>query len=147
MKIIKYSDKYKEALHQMIKEARINIGLNSNLREDLYDINKYYIDKGDMFWLVVNQKEEVLGCLGYSKIENKEEAFLHRFYIKPSMKRRGIGTKLLEFVENYLKNKGIKTLRVHLGESKKNWYESYSFYPKNGYKEYEDRYMMKEIIG
>lgn len=130
----------------MIKEARISIGLNSNLREDLYDINKYYIDKGDMFWLVVNQKEEVLGCLGYSKIKNKEEAFLHRFYIKPSMKRRGIGTKLLKFVENYLKNKGIKTLRVHLGESKKNWYESYSFYPKNGYKEYEDRYMMKDII-
>ncbi|MFM1573345.1 hypothetical protein [Helcococcus ovis] len=49
MKIIKYSNKYKEDLHQMIKEARISIGLNSNLREDLYDINKYYIDKGDCF--------------------------------------------------------------------------------------------------
>ena len=44
-----------------------------------------------------------------------------------------------------MKSKGIAVSLVHLGEPKEQWFESYSFYPKNGYCEFKSRYMRKEL--
>ena len=38
---------------------------------------------------------------------------------------------------------GITVSKVHLGTPKEQWFESYAFYPKHGYIEYEPSYMMK----
>ena len=40
---------------------------------------------------------------------------------------------------------GIAISKVHLGEPREQWFESYAFYPKHGYAEYEPRYMKKEL--
>ena len=82
---------------------------------------------------------------GYSRIEDNQEAFLHRFYVKASMKRQGIGTMLLQTAEREMKSRGISVSRVHLGGPEDQWFESYAFYPKHGYIEYEARYMYKEL--
>ena len=54
-------------------------------------------------------------------------------------------TALLKVVEDEMKNKGINASLVHLGTPKEDWFESYSFYPKHGYIEFEPGYMRKNL--
>ena len=44
-----------------------------------------------------------------------------------------------------MKARGIAVSKVHLGEPREQWFESYAFYPKHGYEEHEPRYMKKEL--
>ncbi len=145
MRIILYDDRYKDRMIAMIVEARIALGLPPTVRDDLYDVRANYLDKGDMFWLAIEEDDSVVGCLGWSRIGRSDEAFLHRFYVKASRKRQGIGTALLRTAENAMKNSGISVSRVHLGGPAEQWFESYAFYPKNGYAEYAPRYMVKYL--
>ena len=68
---------------------------------------------------------------------------LHRLYIKAARKRQGIGTRLLHTVELYLREQGKTAAHVHLGG--KEYFESRSFYPKHGYREYAPSMMKKEL--
>ena len=61
------------------------------------------------------------------------------------MKHQGIGTVLLNIAEDTMRRKGITIAKVHLGEPKEQWFESYAFYPKHGYQMDEPRYMKKEL--
>lgn len=145
MNIITYEEKYKDDMISMVIDARAALGLSAAVRDDLYDVQKNYLDKGDSFWLAVDNHNCVIGCLGFSRIANTNEAFLHRFYVKASQKRQGIGTELLQTAEQEMKRQGIAVSKVHLGAPKEKWFESYAFYQKHGYIEYEPRYMRKEL--
>lgn len=146
MTVIKrYDDNYRDDLIFMVLQAKDALGRKPRINEDLLDIQANYFDRGDMFWIAIDDKDRVIGCIGYSRIDGTTEAFLHRLYVKVSEKRKGIGTKLLKTAETAMKENGITVAKVHLGEPKEQWFESYSFYPKNGYTEYEPRYMMKRI--
>lgn len=57
-----------------------------------------------------------------------------------------IKTALLRVAEESLHSRGITTAKVNLGKPKEQWIESYSFYPKNGYEEYEPGHMIKKLI-
>lgn len=129
----------------MVLQAKDALGRIPRINEDLLDIIVHYFDRGDMFWIAVDDNDRVLGCGGYSRIEGTNEAFVHRLYVKASAKRKGIGSALLDTIETGMRSNGITTARIHLGAPKEQWFESYSFYPKHGYIEYEPRYMMKEL--
>ena len=47
--------------------------------------------------------------------------------------------------EEYVKKNGKDATLVHLGKPKEQWFESWKFYPKNGYGEIEDSIMRKEL--
>ena len=145
MKIIPYEEKYRDDLIFMILQAKDALGRKPSINGDLLDIKSNYFDQGDMFWLAIDENDRVIGSVGYSKIENTNEAFLHRLYVKASEKHKGIGTMLLQVAENEMIKQGIAVSLVHLGEPKEQWFESYSFYPKHGYFEYEPRYMRKNL--
>lgn len=145
MQIIPYEEKYRDDMIFMVLEAKNALGRVPRLNDDLLNIKKCYLDKDDMFWLALDDNGRVVGCIGYSSVENSSEVFLHRLFIKYNLKHRGIGTALLITAEKYIKSKGKTVIRVHLGAPKEQWYESYNFYPKNGYVEYEPRYMKKEL--
>ena len=140
-----YEDKYRDDLIFMVLQAKDALGRKPTINEDLLDIKTNYFERGDMFWVAVDEDDRVIGCVGYSKTENLSEAFLHRLYVKASKKRSGIGTALLKTAEEYMRNKGIAVSLVHLGEPKEQWVESYSFYPKHGYNEIKPRYMRKDL--
>jgi N-acetylglutamate synthase-like GNAT family acetyltransferase len=140
-----YEEKYRDDLIFMVLQAKDALGRKPTINNDLLDIKSNYFDRGDSFWIAVNKNDRVIGCVGYSRIEHSEEAFLHRLYVKASEKHKGIGTKLLSTAENEMRRKGITVSRVHLGAPKEQWFESYSFYPKNGYQEYKPRYMRKNL--
>lgn len=145
MKIIPYEDKYRDDLIFMVLEAKNALGRIPGLNEDLLDVKANYFDKGDMFWIAVDENNRVVGSAGYTSIEGTTEIWLHRLFVKCNMKRNGIGTLLLQTAENYARLNGKTVSCVHLGTPKEQWLESYQFYQKNGYAEYEERLMKKSL--
>ena len=145
MEIKLYEDKYRDDMIFMVLQAKDALGRIPRLNEDLLEIKAHYFDRGDMFWIAVDDNDRVIGCGGYSRIDGTSEAFVHRLYVKASEKRKGIGSALLNTIEAGMRGNGITTARIHLGSPLEQWFESYSFYPKHGYTEYEPRYMIKEL--
>lgn len=141
--IIPYDEKYRDDMIFMVLEAKDALGRVPRLNEDLLDVQKNYLDTGDMFWLAIDEHDRVIGCIGYNSIPGTTEVKLHRLYIKATRKRQGIGTRLLHTVELYLREQGKTAAHVHLGG--KEYFESRSFYPKQGYKDYAPSMMKKEL--
>ena len=140
-----YEEKYRDDLIFMVLQAKDALGRKPSINEDLLDIQANYFDRGDMFWIAVDDEDRVIGSIGYSRTENVSEAFLHRLFVKPSYKRKGIGTALLQTAEEEMRKQGILVSLVHLGEPREQWFESYAFYPKHGYREMKPRYMRKNL--
>ena len=138
-----YEESYRDDLIFMVLQAKDALGRKPTINPDLLDVQSNYFDRGDLFWIAVDEADRVIGCVGYSKIPDADEAFLHRLFVKASEKHRGIGTALLRTAENGMRSRGVSVSRVHLGEPREQWFESYAFYPKHGYCEYEPRYMKK----
>lgn len=141
--IIPYDEKYRDDMIFMVLEAKDALGRVPRLNEDLLDVQKNYIDTGDMFWLAIDEHDRVIGCIGYNSIPGTTEVKLHRLYIKAARKRQGIGTRLLHTVELHLREQGKTAAHVHLGG--KEYFESRSFYPKHGYYAYDGDMMKKEL--
>lgn len=145
MKIIQYDEAYRDDMVFTVLLAKDALGRKPTINPDLLTINESYIKQGDMFWLAIDENDRVIGCVGYKSLPDTTEVFLHRLYVKPDMKRRGIGTALLHHAEAHIKEQGKTAIRIHLGAPREQWFESYCFYPKNGYREYEERYMIKNF--
>ncbi len=143
MRIIKYEPKYRDDLIFMVLEAKNALGRVPTLNDDLLDLNGFYFDKGDMFWIMIDENDRVIGSVGCNLLPNNE-AVLHRLYVKANLKRQGIGSALLEVAENFAKENGRVIMKLHLGE-KTTYFESRQFYPKHGYQENKTDYMMKEL--
>ena len=145
MEIKPYEEKYRDDLIFMVLQATDALGRRPTINPDLLDIQANYFDRGDLFWVAIDDNDRVVGCVGYSRTENPAEAFLHRLYVKAAEKHKGIGTALLQTAEKEMRRQGISAALVHLGEPKEQWFESYAFYPKHGYREYAPRYMRKDL--
>ena len=144
MRIIVFDPAYRDDLIFMVLQAKDALGKIPALNEDLLDIPKNYFARGDMFWIALDDKNRVIGSVGFHTIPDTTEVRLHRLYVKSSMKRQGIGTALLKTAEQYVLSLGKTAVHVHLGGEE--YFESYSFYPKHGYQMYAPRFM-KKIIG
>ena len=145
MKIIPSDKAYRDDMIFMILQAKDALGRRPHLNDDLLSVEDSYLRTGDMFWLAIDEQDRVVGCIGYHRIDSTAEAFLHRLYVKADRKRQGIGSKLLQTAEDAMRAQGIAVSHVHLGEPREQWFESYAFYPKHGYREYQPRYMKKEL--
>ncbi len=145
MTIVPYDEKYRDDMIFMILQAKDALGRVPRLNEDLLDIRANYLERGDEFWLALDEDGRVIGSVGYSRVPETKEAVVHRLYVKASLKHRGVGTALLQTAEEGMRRKGITLSRLHLGEPKEQWFESYAFYPKHGYREIAPRCMIKEL--
>jgi len=141
MKIIKFENKYRDDLIFMILEAKNALGRIPGLNENLLDIQKNYFDKGDMFWIAVDENDRVIGSVGFNT-NDMNGATLHRLFVKYNLKHRGIGTALLKTAEEYIKQIGREIVYVTLGKGDE-WFESRNFYKKHGYIEYSPNCMKK----
>lgn len=147
-RIVSFGSQYRDEMIYMILRAKDALGRPPKINDDLLDINRYYFDRGDGFFIALDSLTgKVVGCGGYSRIGDTNEAFVHRLYVEPEYKHSGIGSSLLATIEAAMLNKGIRTAKVHLGEPASQWKEAYSFYPKHGYREYAPCYMKKLLDG
>ena len=141
--IVSYNQMYRDDMIFMVLQAKDALGRIPGLNEDLLDVQKNYLDTGDMFWLAIDEHDRVVGCIGYNSIPGTTEVRLHRLYVKAARKHQGIGTRLLHTAELHLRAQGKTAAHVHLGG--KEYFESRSFYPKHGYKEYAPNMMKKKL--
>ena len=86
MKIIQYERRYRDDLIFMVLEAKNALGRVPTLNDDLLDLDEFYLNKGDMFWIALDDNDRVIGCVGCNLLPG-EEAVLHRLYIKYNLKR------------------------------------------------------------
>lgn len=143
MRIIKYEKQYRDDTIFMVLEAKNALGRVPTLNDDLLDIDGSYFNKGDMFWIALDDNDRVIGCVGCNLLPDGE-AVLHRLYVKYNLKRQGIGTLLLNVAENFARENGRRIMKLHLGD-KDTYFESRQFYTKHGY-EYTDEDHMKKVF-
>lgn len=144
MRIIKFRKKYRDDLIFMVLEAKNALGRIPGLNEDLLDIESSYFEKGDMFWIAIDESDRVIGSVGYNTDTDRESVTLHRLFVKYHLKRNGIGTALLNTAEKHIKSRGIRCIYVNLGKGDE-WFESRAFYAKNGYISIGKNRMKKEL--
>ena len=115
------------------------------LRDDLLDIEKNYLERGDVFYLAIDERDRVVGMLGTQTV-SPTDLWLKRLFIKPELKNKGIGSILLSTVEEYAAGKGITEIHTRFAH----WYrEAEVFYPAKGFREVERSehivHMMKNL--
>ncbi|MBE6133119.1 MAG: GNAT family N-acetyltransferase [Erysipelotrichaceae bacterium] len=141
-KVKQYNDHYRDDMIFMVLSAKDALKKVPSINPDLLDIKTNYFDKGDMFWIALDENNRVIGSIGYETIKPKE-ARIHRLYIKPELKRQGIGSALLNTLTNYVKEKGYNKLSIHTGDER--YYESKLFYKAKGFLETEPNILEKNI--
>lgn len=145
VRIVPYADAYRDDMIFMVLEAKNALGRVPGLNPDLLDIPGNYLDKGDMFWLALSEENRVIGTIGYSSIDGTDDVWLHRFYIKATLKRQGIGTQMYSHAENYIRSQGKSRIRIHLGG--KGYEASHAFYRRFGYRYDADaEHMVKDLL-
>ena len=141
-KIIQYDDHYRDDMIFMVLSAKDALHKIPSINPDLLNIKANYLDKGDMFWVALGENNRVVGCVGYETIKPLE-ARVHRLYIKPELKRQGIGSALLETLVKYVKEKGYNKLSIHTGDEK--YWESKLFYKAKDFVEVEPNILERMI--
>ena len=144
MKIIVYTPKYRDDLIFMVLAAK-DAFRPACLRSmgDLLDLDGAYFSKGDCFWIMLDERDRVVGSVGCNLLPDGE-AVIHRLYVKADLKRQAFGSQLLQVAEDFAKAHGRTVMKLHLGE-KNSYFESRYFYPKHGYVEYRPDYMRKTL--
>ena len=99
----------------MVLSAKNAIGRIPRINDDLLDIKTNYIDKGQLFFIAIDEFDRVIGCIGTKEDENNN-LFLSHLFVRYDLKRHGIGTKLLNIAEESAKKRGYKEIHVHLGK-------------------------------
>lgn len=140
--IVPYSDAYRDDWLYVVLSAKDALGRVPSLNPDLLNIEAEYFDKGGGFFLALSIEGRVLAGLGYVPVSS-EEARLHRFYVRPDLKGKGIGTKLLLAAEKEIRAKGFQRASAHIGEGP--YRMARRFYEKNGYADVENSIMEKRF--
>ena len=61
MEIKIYEDTYRDDMISMVLQAKAALGRPSSINEDLLDIKANYFQRGDMFWVAVDDDDRVDG--------------------------------------------------------------------------------------
>lgn len=158
IKIIEYKDLNRvfnnQTIHDFINFCMHKfIGKPLQQRQDIIDIQKYYLKNGGNFWVAIDEEKNMLvGTVALQKREN--DGIVRRLYVDENYQSLGIGNRLYAAMEEYAINKtDITTLYLACGKILKN---AHSFYKKRGFEQIdgfgigmnvseEDDYFKKEI--
>jgi GNAT superfamily N-acetyltransferase len=136
--IIQYERQYRDDMLFCYLSAKDAVGRHGPaqyskpvLKDDLLDIEKHYFERGDVFFLAIDENDRVVGMIGTYTV-SPTDLWLKRLFIKPEQKGKGIGSKLLGVIEKYAREKGITTIHTRFAD----WYqEAAAFYRAKGFVE------------
>lgn len=131
VKIINYNDFYETEICNFINECmHIFIDRPYKDRPDVSDINNYYIRNKGNFWLAIDVKSKKI--VGSIAVENRKTyGILKRFYVDSNYQKIGIGKRLYDIFENYVRNEtNINKIYLVCRNVLKN---AHKFYLNNGY--------------
>ena len=130
-KIIPFESAYRDDMIFCLLTAKNRLGRIPRINEDLLDIQKSYFDKGDMFWVALDDTGRVIGMVGTDTV-SPLDIWLKRLYIMPSMKRNGIAKALLCHAERFSLSKGASYLHTRFNDA---YTEAPLFYSACGFSE------------
>ena len=131
-------DKADELLNELIKyESNFDHVINGECI--IKDFHKSMLDKTNVFAYCAKEKDEVVGYIfaylktPYNDVIKTNVVMLESLYIKENYRKKGIGRKLIEMLEEWAKTtlKDYVIEIVCLSENK----EALKFYKKLGYTE------------
>lgn len=133
MEILPYSDKYKEKVIKLVFDILDSeFGHRSTTgRPDLYNISEVYQTPNGNFWVAV-EGDEVVGTIAL-KDSGEKEGCLKRLYIRKNLRRQGLGSKLLDVLLKFAKEKGYKRIVLSTYEDMDS---ANNFYVKKGFKKF-----------
>ncbi len=132
IKIIPYSEKYKEDVIRLILNIWENEFDYKGLeRPDIHNISDVYQKNEDSnFWIAVYENE-LVGTVGLVKKTNGV-AHLKRMAVKKEFRKQGLGDSLLQTVLRFARKHNFKT--IYAGMVPENT-KAITFYKKHGFEE------------
>lgn len=79
------------------------------LCETADDLMKYVLSD---YFLVAVYENKIVGTIRVSEV-SKDEAYISRFAVLPSIQKIGVGSVIFEAAEKYIKNKGYHKVSLH----------------------------------
>ncbi len=144
-RILPFEPSYRDDMIFCLLAAKDALGRKPRLNEDLLDIQAHYFDRGDMFWIAVDENDRVAGMIGTHTV-SESDLWLKRLFLKPEYKRQGLGGLLLSTAEAFAKEKGIRVIHTRFSDD---YSEAARFYPAKGFAETERcqglRHFMKDL--
>lgn len=133
-KVVQFNEcEFKFDINNFISECMHNfIGRPYKNRPDVMDIEEYYLKNNGVFLIAYDVKtKEIVGTIG---LENRKEyGILKRFYVKEDYQRNGIGRRLYNSLEIYIREKtNINKIYLACGKKLK---KAHKFYLKNGFEQ------------
>lgn len=131
VKIIPYNNSYSNQVSDFINESmNVFIDRPYKIREDIANIDDYYIETGGNFRLAIDVRNNTV--VGTIALENRDEVgILKRFYVNKDYQNLNIGKRLYNVFENYtVSNTNIKVLYLACGKVLD---KAHRFYEKNGW--------------
>lgn len=117
MKYVNFNKEYKKEVYQLFCDFQKEEEFYKPLTEEQLD---YYLFENRAFkdeaaWVALDD-DKVVGFMGCavrdSDIGNeKASGYIHTVIVKKEYRRQGIGSKLLDLAEGYIKEKGLKSSR------------------------------------
>jgi len=132
-RIVLFEPRYRDDAIFCVLAGKDALGRVPNLNEDLLDIQKNYLDPGDMFWVALDENDRVIGTLGVQTV-SPADMWLRRLFIKPQNKRTGVGSALFSYAEAFARSKNICTIHTKFAYD---YSEAAQFYPSQGFVEVE----------
>lgn len=146
MNIIKFERKYADKIVEFIKNIAINEYGCYDWEDYFKRMNfKEYDSDDNIFYIVLNEKDEIIGTIGGIKKEDSV-LYMNSLYVRKDYRNLKIGTKLYNMLLEFCKIKDYKeiTLRVFF-----QFTNAINFYEKNGFKKYnedEESYYYKKVL-
>jgi len=107
-------------------------GRYSHFRKLYQQHYKNYLSGSTLIWVATDPVGKVIGqvfVLLYSKdkeiADGKKRAYLFSFRIRDEWRGQGIGSFMMEFVEDFLRQKGFSWLRLNVGKENRAAIEIY----------------------
>jgi N-acetylglutamate synthase-like GNAT family acetyltransferase len=75
---------------------------------DLFDFNRHYAGAHGAFW-VARRDTAIVGSVGVERLST-DQAELHRLYVDPALRGRGVGNALVETVLAWCRSRKIRHL-------------------------------------
>jgi len=82
-------------------------------------------------FLVAREEADVLGCAGLRLLPGRTGE-VTRVFVVPAARRRGLGTRLLDCLEDHARRHGLSTLRL---DTRRDLTEARRLYARHGYRE------------
>ncbi|MEI7718469.1 MAG: GNAT family N-acetyltransferase [archaeon] len=125
VRIRNYQEKDKKAVANFVMRLREETyGSPPKDISDLVDINSGY-----HLFLVVEEKGKIVGTCGLYKTDYGGE--VRRVYLEKGLRKNGLGSKMIQKIFKYAKDKNLKKITVFTYSTNKN---AVTFFSKVGFK-------------